>query len=195
MFRKYGLIGIIRLIISWVYTKVFYSSARLIRLPVDIRNRRFIKIGRNFTAGIGCRLEAYPSNARKVLHIGENVQINDHVHITAMNHISIGNDVLIASKVYISDCSHGNYSDEEMTHPDIRPADRKLYYKDVTIEDKVWIGEFVSILPGVTIGRGTIIGTMSVVTKSIPAYCIAAGSPARIIKRFNFATQKWEKEH
>lgn len=61
------------------------------------------------------------------------------------------------------------------------------------IKKNVWIGEFVSILPGVTIGEGSIIGSMSVVNKDIPAHCIAVGSPAKVIKKFNLETNLWEK--
>ena len=61
------------------------------------------------------------------------------------------------------------------------------------LNSNVWIGEFVSILPGVTIGMGSIIGTMSVVTKSIPPYSIAVGSPAKVIKVYDFENKKWVK--
>jgi lipopolysaccharide O-acetyltransferase len=58
--------------------------------------------------------------------------------------------------------------------------------KDLSIiEDNVWLGEFVSILPGVTIGKGNIIGANSVVTQDIPPYSIAVGTPARVAKRFD----------
>ncbi len=197
MLSKYGLLGSFKLLFALIYTKLFFRKARLIRLPVDIRNSKYISIGKNLTTGVGCRFEACPiSYDDKVLHMGENIQMNDYVHITAMECVNIGNNVLIASKVYISDCVHGNYSNgKDFSHPDIPPVDRRLYSKKVVIEDNVWIGEFVSILPGVTIGKGSIIGTMSVVNHSIPPYCIAVGSPARIIKKFNFFNQTWEKVH
>jgi lipopolysaccharide O-acetyltransferase len=57
----------------------------------------------------------------------------------------------------------------------------------------VWLGEHVSVLPGVTIGKGCIIGANSVVAKDIPDYCIAVGCPARVIKRFSFASNRWER--
>jgi acetyltransferase-like isoleucine patch superfamily enzyme len=193
MLSKYGLAGALKLTLALIYTKIFFRKARLIRLPFDIRNRRYISIGKNLTTGVGCRLEACPSNDAIVLHFGENIQMNDYVHITAMESVSIGNNVLIASKVYISDCSHGQYSgSNDVSHPDTPPITRSLYSKKVVIEENVWICEFVSILPGVTIGKGSIIGTMSVVTKSIPPYCVAVGAPAKVIKIFNFTTQLWE---
>lgn len=55
-------------------------------------------------------------------------------------------------------------------------------YKDVIVEEDVWIGMNVTLLPGVTIGRGAIIGAASVVTKSIPPYAVAVGNPAKVVK-------------
>jgi lipopolysaccharide O-acetyltransferase len=130
------------------------------------------------------------------LTIGENVQINDSVHIAAAGSVSIGNNVLIASKVFISDHNHGNYSEKFLLpqdSPTTAPISRTLTVHPVVIADNVWICEFVSVLPGVTIGEGSIIGTMSVVNKSIPPFCIAVGSPARVVKQYNFQSGQWEK--
>jgi lipopolysaccharide O-acetyltransferase len=73
------------------------------------------------------------------------------------------------------------------------PIERKGICKPVVIGDNVWIGESACILPGVTIGEGSIIGALSVVTKSIPAYSIAVGSPAKVVKIYNFKQEKWIK--
>lgn len=171
-----------------------FISARLIRFPIDIRGKRFMRISKGFTTGYNCRIEAYPSNNDRVLFIGNDFQMNDYVHITAMERVVIGNNVLIASKVYISDCSHGSYSGNEFdSHPDTIPKERKMYSNPVFIEDNVWLGEFVSVLPGVTIGRGTIVGANSVVSKSLPSNVIAVGIPAKPIKKFNFKNNRWEK--
>ncbi len=65
----------------------------------------------------------------------------------------------------------------------VAPLVRPLYSKGpIIIEDDVWLGEKVSVMPGVHIGRGAIIGANSVVTKDIPAYAVAVGSPAKVIK-------------
>ena len=127
------------------------------------------------------------------MKIGKNVQINDCVHIAVTNSVTIGNDVLIASKVFITDHNHGSYSDEFHDNPDEPPYNRKIYSKPVVIKDRVWLGENVAVMPGVTIGEGVIIGCSAVVTKSIPPNCIAAGNPAKVIKTYNFKNNKWEK--
>ncbi|MFD2601207.1 acetyltransferase [Flavobacterium suzhouense] len=191
---NYTISGYIHLCISLVRTKLTFRKARIIRFPIDLRGKNYMDVSEGFTTGFGCRLEAYPLKKEKVLFIGKNVQMNDYVHITAMEKVIIGDNVLMASKIYISDCSHGSYSgDEHDSTPDSIPAERKMYSKPVVIKDKVWLGEFVSVLPGVTIGKGTIVGANSVVSKSLPDYVIAVGSPAKPIKRFNFDTNKWEK--
>jgi acetyltransferase-like isoleucine patch superfamily enzyme len=191
---KYDLIGFVKISMSVIYTKIFFSNAKIVRLPFDIRNKEYIQISRGFTTGFGCRLEAYPENNEITLKFGLGVQINDYVHITAMKSVFIGNNVLIASKVYISDCSHGSYAgDENDSNPNTIPSARPLFAKPVVINDNVWLGEFVSVLPGVTIGKGTIVGANSVVSKSLPDYVIAVGSPAKPIKKYNFDTQRWEK--
>jgi lipopolysaccharide O-acetyltransferase len=193
MFRRYGFFGFLRIVRSLIFTKVFYPQARLIRLPFDIRNRRYIKIGPRFTTGVGCRIEASPSdkNNKACIVIGSNVQINDYVHIGAINSVVIGDNVLIASKIYISDHNHGSYTIQKSDHPMSIPINRECNSSPVFIEDCVWLGESVSVLPGVVIGKGTIIGANSVVTKSIPPYSIAVGIPAKVIKKFDFDSQKW----
>jgi acetyltransferase-like isoleucine patch superfamily enzyme len=197
MYKRYGFVGSIKLFFSLIYTKVFFNNARLIRLPFDIRNQHLIDLGTGLTTGFGCRIEAHPiqENSKSICIVfGENVQMNDYVHIAASEKITIGNNVLFASKIFISDLNHGNYSSNcHQDSPDTPPANRTLSAKQVVIADNVWVGESVSILSGVTIGRGSIIGCNSVVTKDIPANCIAVGNPAKAIKKFNFETQIWEK--
>jgi acetyltransferase-like isoleucine patch superfamily enzyme len=191
----YGFIGSVKMLRNLLLTKLFYSKSRLIRFPFDIRNKSNIDLGIGLTTGVGCRIEAFPKIKENiVLQFGKSVQINDYVHITAMESVTIGNNVLLASKIYISDCSHGSYcGDENDTHPNTIPKDRSLFAKPVLIEDNVWLGEFVSVLPGVSIGKGTIVGANSVVSKSLPDNVIAVGSPAKPIKKFNFQTSRWEK--
>lgn len=193
MLRRYGILGLIKLLISITYTKIFYNNARLIRLPFDIRNKKNIKIGKNFTSGFGCRLEAFPikESENKILVFGNNVEINDYVHIASGENIEIGNNVLIASKVFISDLNHGNYKGKEQDSPLTTPNNRKLSANPILIKDNVWIGEGVCILSGVTIGYGSIIGAMSVVTKDIPDYSIAVGNPARVVKLYDFHLNEW----
>lgn len=191
---KYSIADRILMVYFVVRSKLISSNIRIIRFPIDIRGRQYISFGKNFTTGRYCRLEVYNNvNRNPCLKIGSNVQINDFVHITTMKSVTIGNNVLMASHVYISDCQHGFYSGENQTPPDIAPIERPYKIDDVTIEDDVWIGDQVCILPGVVIGKGAVIGANSVVTKSIPSYSIAVGSPAVVVKRWNDEIKKWIK--
>ncbi len=100
----------------------------------------------------------------------------------------------MASKIYISDINHGDYSGEfEFSAPHIPPDSRKLYTKPVSIGNNVWIGENVCILPGVNIGDGCIIGANSVVNGDIADNCMVAGAPAKVIKEFNREVGEWIK--
>lgn len=189
--KNYGFCGVIRIFFELLYTKMFFRNCRLIRRPIFIRGKQQIDFGKNFTTGRFCRIEAY--SKKKVIEIGENCQINDNVHIAGIEKIKIGKNVLIASKVFITDHNHGEYNGKNQSSPLENPAERKLVSNPVLIEDNVWIGEFCSILPGVKIGKGSIIGSNSVVLNDIPPYTIAAGAPAKAIKKYDFLQKEWIK--
>jgi acetyltransferase-like isoleucine patch superfamily enzyme len=191
---RYGIVGSFYILLCYFYTKLFFINAKLIRLPIDIRNKKNITFGNGFTTGKNCRLEVELKtfSKNKILIIGDNVQINDFVHITASSKVFIGNNVLIASKVYISDTSHGAYKGYDISSPFQAPDKRDIFSIPVIIEDNVWIGDGVCILPGVTIGFGSIIGANSVVTKDVDSLSIYAGIPAKKIKFFNKITNLWE---
>ncbi|MBB6502410.1 DapH/DapD/GlmU-related protein [Pedobacter cryoconitis] len=192
---KYGFFGAIIMAKNLLLTKLTLRNARLIRFPVDLRGKKFISVDKGFTTGHGCRIEAYAEKNinSKTLIIGKNVQLNDYVHITAMYNVHIGDNVLIASKVYISDTAHGEYQSSSPSSPFEFPAERELVYDGVRIEDNVWLGDGVCVLPGVTIGFGSIIGANAVVNKDIPAMSIAVGIPAKVVKVFNSELNIWEK--
>lgn len=191
--RGYPAFMIPGLLLSFVFTKIFFRKARLIRLPFSIKNKNFIEIGKNFTTGRGCRIDAIYRHPNQIpsLYFGENIQINDYVHIACAEKIEIGSNTLIASRVFITDHNHGSYSGETHDTPLSMPSERQIVSAPVTISERVWIGEGVSILPGVSIGSGSIIGANSVVTKNIPENSVAIGCPAKIIKKFDMDLGQW----
>ena len=86
----------------------------------------------------------------------------------------------MGKKITITDNSHGKADIESLKYS---PIKRRLFSNGaISIEDGVWIGEKVTILPGVTIGTNSIIGANAVVTSNIPANCVAVGIPAKVIK-------------
>lgn len=160
----------------------------LIRRPRQIVGGKHITLGSDFDVFPGLRIEAFDRHLDKQfspqITIGDRVSINYDCHIGCVNEVTIGNDVLLASRVYISDHSHGvlDYHDIE-----VPPSERKVVSKGpVIIEDGVWIGEGACILPGVRIGRHAIVGANSVVTRNVPPYTIVGGVPARPLKTLSF---------
>lgn len=135
-----------------------------------------ISIGRRTLIMTSKRYETM--NPRLVL--GNNINIGSDCFITCSNSISIGNNVLMGAKITITDNSHGRIILEELcSHPSDRPVISK---GPIVIGNCVWIADKVTILPGVTIGDGAIIGANSVVTKDVPSNCVAAGNPAKVIR-------------
>jgi lipopolysaccharide O-acetyltransferase len=194
--ETYGFFGLIWLVLDVVRTRITFPGCRLIRFPAYVRGKRSIRFGKNLSTGRGLRIDAFSGldSSKSLITIGSNVSINDYVHIGAIESISIGDRVLIASHVFITDHNHGCYGNYGInSDPSVPPDARPLCSSPVVIEDDVWIGEYVSVLPGVRIGKGSIVGSMTVVTHDIAPYSIAVGSPARVVKRYNFQTAKWEK--
>lgn len=162
-----------------------YGPNCRIRFPIITHGLENVEIGDNFKCGERLKLRTFngwkDQSFNPCIRIGNNVSIESDCHIGAINKIIIGDNVLIASFVYISDHSHGEITRAELDSP---PLERSLYSKGpVIIGNNVWIGEKVCILPNVKIGDGAIIGANSVVTKDIPPYSVAAGSPAKVIKQ------------
>jgi lipopolysaccharide O-acetyltransferase len=189
LFRSYGGYGLIRLAVDLACTRLMFPRARLIRRPFYIRGAHSIVFGRGFTSGPGLRLDAL-GDAVKIV-IGDDVQVNNNVHIAATKNVSIGNRVLIASGVFIADHNHGVYSGDDQSNPNVPPAARPLSSSSVAIGDDTWLGEHVCVLPGVRIGKGVVVGAGAVVTADLPDFVLAVGSPARVIKQFEFSRGRW----
>jgi len=190
--KLYGIYGFLRLIRDVVVSKMLISfNCKVVRSPFYIRKDGQISYGRGFTSGVGLRLDVF--HGGKVI-IGDNVQINDYVHIAAIEKITIGKDTLIASKVFITDHNHGVFAESDhLSSPDIAPSSRPLESKSVAIGDRVWLGENVTILPGAKIGNGVIAAAGSIVRGTVPDNVIIAGAPAKIIKKYNYEIMAWEK--
>lgn len=178
------------------YRKIYGWDVRSILGPAYIRGKSHITIGNNFSCRTNLWLEAVTTFNQQVfvpkIHIGNNVGCSDFLHIAATNSIHIGSNVLIGSKVLITDHLHGEYRSSLASSPEVSPHHR-LLTSDLTviIEDNVLIGDNVCVLPGVLIGHGAVIGANSVVTSDIPPWTIAAGVPAKVMKRFDRLEKKW----
>ncbi|MBF7954045.1 maltose acetyltransferase domain-containing protein [Rahnella victoriana] len=108
------------------------------------------------------------------IHIGNHFYANFNLTVVDDATVTIGNNVMIAPNVTLATAGHP-------IDPDIRITGQQ-FSLPIVIEDNVWLGTGVIVNPGVTIGRNSVIGAGSVVTKSIPPYVVAAGVPCRVLR-------------
>ena len=184
---------IIRCIVIYVLNIIFclmhlLKNRTKIISPLQLDGKKNIFIGQHVYVGYRAWLAAMPltgENAKLVIDDG--TVIGHFAHIYATESIHIGKKVLIADRVYISDNLHGC---ENITQAII---DQPILQKRiVSIGEDSWIGENVCII-GASVGKHCVIGANAVVTKDIPDYCVAVGSPAKVIKRYNFENKTWER--
>lgn len=155
-----------------------------------------ISIGDGFVAGqllwIAAVHRYRDQTFKPEIEIGDGVTCSQSVHIAAIHRVTIGDGVLFGSRVHVTDHSHGRYHGEEQDSPDTRPGHRILAPgRAVLIERNVWLGDGVVVLPGVTIGEGSVVGANSVVSRSLPPRVIAVGAPAVPIKRYEATSGRW----
>lgn len=162
-------------------------GSRLVNTRID--GHKNIFIGSNVFVNDNGWLACLPltGNQNCRLAIGDGTYVGRFCHFYATSKIEIGNKVLIADRVYITDNLH-EFKDIKV--PVIDQGVRQM--NEVTIGEGAWIGENVSVV-GASIGKQSVIGANSVVTKDIPDHCVAVGAPARIIKRFSIEENEWLK--
>ena len=174
-----------------IYKRSFnsFGTNSNIIFPLNINGVKNIKIGSNVNISYKTWLAALPHTGENKceLIIGDGCRIGNFNHIYATKSIQIGKNVLTADKVYISDNLH---SYENISIAILNQEIKQI--ETVEIGEGTWIGENACII-GVKIGKNCVIGANAVVTKNIPDYCVAVGSPAVIIKRFCFDSQTWKK--
>ena len=171
-----------------------YCSAKLKSIGKDsiiepyllaLTGGKYISIGDDTRIDRGTQLSAYShfgdQDFTPEIRIGNGCGIGANSHLSAVNGIFIGNNVRMGKEILITDNAHGASRRELL---DQSPRLRPLYSKGpVIIEDNVWIGEKASIMPGVKIGKGSIIAANSVVTHEVSPYCVVGGNPAKVIKQ------------
>ncbi len=118
------------------------------------------------------------------ISIGRGTQIGDYCHITCATKLTIGQNILMTQGVLVTDSVHV-YSDPQT--PIIKQG---LSSTPMSIGDGSWLGNHAAIL-GCSVGRNCVVGANAVVTRDVPDYCVVAGSPARIIKRYDAQTGEW----
>lgn len=153
---------------------VIYHSVRKDIVPFNI-----------FELGKRSVIEDYSiiNNAVGDLVIGDNTHLG--ISNTIIGPVAIFDNVIIGQNVTISGLNH-NYSD-----PNKPISEQGVDTCPIIIEDNVWIGANSVVLPGILIGKNSIIGAGSVVTKDVPSYSVAVGNPAKVIKMYDINLKVW----
>lgn len=177
MLKKISLI--IKAVFSYVRLKIQYGEKIDIHLINSIRGKLVVEMFDKSKMKIGSFLMMrgplyLKCTEEAKMEIGNECFFNNNCSVTAVEKIIIGNQCKFANNLVVIDHDHAI----ENGH-----ATAKLISKPVRIGDNVWVGANCTILKGVNIGNGAIIAAGAVVTRDVPEYTIAAGVPARVIKK------------
>lgn len=150
------------------------AGARTLHAP-RIENHGYISIGKNTLLRSVLVPVELATGAGARLLIGEDVTINYGVSFGCLGQITVGDRCQFGPYAMIIDSQFHDIYDRSR-RPEPRP---------VTIEDDVWVGAKASIMPGVTIGRGAVVGTGAVVTRDVAPFTVVAGVPAREVQKLD----------
>ena len=183
--------AIIKVVLSYLCNLFPLLRMKKVGKWVDIRSGLRVSSPRNIVIGNHVKIDRM---SRLSSYEGGKIFIEDDCYIGQFFSVMAGGDVrikkntLIASYVAVISENH-NMNPET----GIRYGNQPLIKNNVEIGEYCWIGEKVTILPGVNIGEWSIVGAGSIVNKSIPPYSIAVGNPARVIKRYDFEKHCWQE--
>jgi acetyltransferase-like isoleucine patch superfamily enzyme len=154
-----------------------------------IENMQHITIGNAATILSGAWISAYEGHrkdsGKPELVIGERTYVGHRAVISCVNEVRIGREVTIGDNVQLADTTH------KYKTPGVHTLDQGLEVGRLIIGDRAWIGRNSFIAHDLEIGEQAVVGANSVVTRSVPAFTVVAGTPAKVIKRLNKETGEW----
>lgn len=160
--------------------------------PLCLLNPQYIDCGKGVRIKDGLRIECYDKFYSQCLNpsfeIKDGVIIGHRFTGFIADKVIIGKDTIFAGNVTLISENHGIDPESPMPY-----HAQPLSHGPIAIGEGCWLGQNVSVLPNVRIGNKCIIGSNSVVTSDIPDFSIAVGSPARVIKTFDFVNHCWVK--
>lgn len=115
-----------------------------------------------------------PPQANKLI-IRSGTYVNRYTIFDAHHQLEVGRDCMIGPHCYVTDADHG-------TDPGKSVKEQSMKKASVIIEDEVWLGTNVVVLPGVRIGKGAVVGAGSVVTRDLPGNSVSFGRPAKVVR-------------
>lgn len=174
-----------RLWVKWFINPFVHKKGRntLIRrrTRMDVLPFEVFRIGNDSTIEDFCTV----NNGVGPVVIGDRTRIG--LGSVLIGPVAIGNDIRLAQNVVMSGLNH-SYQDVNLPI-----SMQPVTTKPIVIMDETWVGANVFVAAGVTIGKHCVVAGGSVVTKDIPDYSVAAGNPARIIRKYNPASGEWER--
>lgn len=154
----------------------------------------FIQRPKNFF--IGNHVRIYPGMRAEMtqeqgkIRILDNVSIGQNFHVVSYDsELVIGENTTISANVFVSNVNHDYHE------INVHSLEQKMIVKQTVIGGYCFIGYGAVILPGTRLGTQCIVGANSVVSGEFPDYCVIAGNPARIIRKYNPETKQWERYH
>ncbi len=174
------------------YRHVFgsFGKGSVLYSPMLVTNPRYIHIGENTIIRPGVRIEAVvldPANPPEI-RIGNNVNIEQNVHIVAVGKIYIHDNASLTAQACILGATHPFLD----IHNPMKIGDRLGGSDSITvIGEGCFLGVGSVIQMNVSLGRHVVVGSNAVVTKSFPAYSIIAGAPARLLQTYDDELKTW----
>jgi len=175
--------------VFWVMRAIFYKLffkkigfLSYIGKPVFLFGTKRVEIGKKVRIFPGSRIETHNYGT---IEIQDGVSIGQNLHLISGGKLIIGENTTISSNVLITNLDH------EFRIIDKHILDQPYIIKDTIIGPNCFIGAGAKLQPGTTLGKQCIVGANSVVKGNFPDYCVIVGVPARVIKQYDFKTEKW----
>jgi acetyltransferase-like isoleucine patch superfamily enzyme len=180
--RAHGMLNLkyARLALRWLWLKIRWRG----RLQTDgmcfigpgvtfeIGPAATVRLGRWSWIGHGTKIRAHEG----VVEIGAKSVLGQECTISSFQHVSIGRECILADRVMLIDFDHGVVETE-------RPVrEQGIYKRDVRVGHNVWVGYGACFLRGATVGDNAVVGTLSVITRDVPADAVVGGVPARVLR-------------
>jgi len=164
---------------------IFLKEHTIIQHPCEFENVDQVLFGENVRVRSGTWFDASVEEA--IIEIKDGCALGRNNQLSTSSRITFEKCVLTAANVHIATQTH--------LYEDINTPIMHQGSKDtgpITIGEGCWIGRN-SVIIGASIGKGSVVASNSTVTKDVPDYCVVAGNPAKIIKRYNMETKQWER--
>jgi acetyltransferase-like isoleucine patch superfamily enzyme len=174
--------GIKSLFYSIFFKKFLFPS--YLGKPLFLYGTKRVEINKRVRIYPGARIETH---GKGTIVFEENVAIGQNFHITSAGNLIIEKNTTISGNTFVTNIDH------EYQEIGVHILDQPMIIRETRIGENCFIGYGVAIQAGTILGKHCVVGANSVVRGSFPDYCVIAGVPAKIIKRYNTDTQSWER--